>query len=198
MKNKLLLLLFVPLFILTSSGKCKKNSPENPNNWTRTFRVRLFFSDYIRHPGWDFRCSPIQELYCANTGSDLMGNSSCLWSGGPVNVNYYIAVVQRTTWFGTIEVLQNGKTLGVVNLAQPNGRVQYDGQAFLGKIPNGNCTLIFTFLEPCFGTLCVDQNHPRIQWMYAIDITQDYDGHSKDFYLHEGVNGRVNTVGLCY
>ena len=66
------------LFSVFTQGKCKKSSSNNPENWTRTFELRLTFSQYLRNTNTgDPRCDIINTAYCANSASDLMGCRTC-------------------------------------------------------------------------------------------------------------------------
>lgn len=194
------------LFSLLTQGKCKKSSGDNPDNWTRDFRLRLTFSSYVRHMNGDIRCGTIQEQYCANSLSDLMGCRSCHWAiPGLLNVNLYSINIEPTKWFGTIELYDatNNKSLGIVNLSNPNGRIScgFDGY-FYGKIPaNKDLKIIVKALEPCFGTgFCrggLNNKYPRTLWYFEVFVPAGTEQFNKDDYLDEGKNGQIETGGLC-
>lgn len=168
-------------------------------------RLRLTFASYVRHMNGDIRRGTMQEKFCANTLSDLMGCRDCHWNiHGFYNQNLFYSQLTPTSWYGTIEIVNadNHQSYGVVNLASPNGRISCDAFGyFYGKVPNGNITIIVRAFEPCFGAgqcrSTMGGHYPRTLWIWEKTISAEKQSINLDEYLDEGPNGLQQTDGLC-
>ena len=192
------------LFSVFTQGKCKKSSSNNPENWTRTFELRLTFSQYLRNTNTgDPRCDIINTAYCANSASDLMGCRTCHWAlPGLQNRNLFTKSLSTDSWYGTISIYNadNGTSIGSVNLGDPNQKnvkCNVFG-SFEGKIPDGNIKIVVKLFEPCFHTgYCrgtIGGKYPRSIWYWEGNVNSSAEHVKLDLEINESA---IETIGLC-